>query len=301
MVGFAALAKDSEVQKARVKVLGRDAEVYKFTLDLGKYGLSIDEQYYVDVGGGAKIQAHTPVKDLTGALLVALGKTQPSAIASEVSLPTPDNLESVTLRPEFSREIAAAFNIEKKEPLTAAWLKQKGVLKLDLLGIGDGGRLVLGEVKAWDQDPRKAFGDHFAAIDAWGRAAGEYVSVIVDAFNGRAYGGEGAYSAFAWPGPMPHVPDLRGPYLFAYVKYRVVGGKVEVYVVFVEATRGELSDIGFLKRLDAEVKDAVEAVGSWESVGRLGDMLADRLAAAGGVLGELAAQLLRTGGYPTAT
>jgi len=80
----------------------------------------------------------------------------------------------------------------------------------------------------------------------------------------------------------------------------VVGGKIEVYVVFVEATRGELVDINFLKRLDAEVKDAVEVISSWEYVGRLGDLLADRLAASGGALGELAAQLLRTGGYTTA-
>jgi len=205
----------------------------------------------------------------------------------------------VTLRTEFSREIAAVFNIEKKESLTAVWLKLgdpergKMPLRLDLLGVGEGGRLVLGEVKAWDGDPPKAFGEHFAAIDAWGRAAGECVRILVDAFNGRAYGGEGAYSVFAWPGPMPPVPDLRGPYLFAYAKYKVVGGKIEAYVVFVEATRGELSDISFLKRLDAEVKDAVEAVGTWEYVGRLGDILADRLAAAGGALGELAAQLLK--------
>jgi len=93
MVGFAALAKDSEVQKARVKILGRGAEVYRSTLDLERYSLSIvkdekDNKYYVDVGGGARIQAHTPVKDLAGALLVALGKTPPSAIASEVSYPS---------------------------------------------------------------------------------------------------------------------------------------------------------------------------------------------------------------------
>jgi len=300
MVGFAALAKDSEVQKARVKVVDRDAEVYRFTLDLGRYGLSIvkdENKYYVDVGGGAREQAHTTVKDLAGALLVALGKTQPSAIASEVSLPTPDYLERVPLQTTFDEETAAAFNIEKKEPLTAAWLKlgepkeRKNPLRLDLLGVGEGGRLVLGEVKAWDEDP-DAFGDHFAAIDAWGRAAGEYVSVIIDAFNGRAYGGEGAYSVFAWPGPMPPVPDLRGPYLFAYVKYRVVGDKVEVYVFVTSATRGELTDDDFLKQLDAEAKDAVETISTWEYVGRLGDMLADRLAA-GGPLGELAAKLLK--------
>ncbi|WP_226951952.1 hypothetical protein [Pyrobaculum calidifontis] len=310
MVGFAALAKDSEVQKARVKVVGRDAEVYRFTLDLERYGLSIvkdekNDKYYVDVGGGARIQAHTPVKDLAGALMVALGKTQPSAIASEVSLPTPDYLELVRLQSTFGEEIAAAFNIEKKESLTAAWLKLgdpeegKMPLRLDLLGVGEGGRLVLGEVKAWDEDP-DAFGGHFAAIDKWERASGEYVRYLVDAFNGRAYGGEGAYSVFAWPGPMPPVPDLRGPYLFAYGKYKVVGGKIEVYVVFVEATRGELTDDDFLKRLDAEAKDAVEAISTWEYVGRLGDMIADRLAA-GGALGELAAQLLRTGGYPAAS
>jgi len=306
MVGFAALAKDSEVQRARVKVVGRDAEVYKFTLDLEKYGLSIDDQYYIDVGGGARVQAHTPVKDLAGALMVALGRTPPSAVASEVSLSTPDYLERVSLQTTFGEEIAAAFNIEKKEPLTAAWLKLgdpeegKMPLRLDLLGVDEGKRLVLGEVKAWDESLFRAFGGHFAAIDAWGRAAGEYVRVIVDAFNGRAYGGEGAYSVFAWPGPMPPVPDLGKPHLFAYGKYRVVGGKIEVYVVFVEATRGELVDINFLKRLDAEVKDAVEVISSWEYVGRLGDLLADRLAASGGALGELAAQLLRTGGYTTA-
>jgi len=100
---------------------------------------------------------------------------------------------------------------------------------------------------------------------------------------------------------MPPAPDLGKPHLFAYVKYRVVGDKVEVYVFVTSATRGELTDDDFLKRLDAEVKDAVEAISSWEYVGRLGDLLADRLAASGGALGELAAQLLRTGGYPTAT
>jgi len=176
-----------------------------------------------------------------------------------------------------------------------------GRSRADILGVA-GGSLLIGEAKAWGQAPEaKSFRDYFAAIDAWGRAAGEYVRILVDAFNGRPLGGEGAYSAFAWPGPMPPAPDLGKPYLFAYGKYRVVGGKIEAYVVFVEATRGELTDDDFLKRLDAEVKDAVEAISAWEYVGRLGDMLADRLAAAGGALGELAAQLLRTGGYPTAT
>jgi len=165
--------------------------------------------------------------------------------------------------------------------------------RADILGVAGGG-LLIGEAKAWDQVPvAESFRDYFAAFDAWGRAAGDYVSVLVDAFNGRPLGGEGAYSAFAWPGPMPPAPDLDKPYLFTYVKYRVVGDKVEVYVFVTSATRGELTDDDVLRQLDDAAKDAVEAISTWEYVGRLGDMLADRLAAAGGVLGELAAQLLK--------
>jgi len=165
--------------------------------------------------------------------------------------------------------------------------------KADILGVA-GDSLLIGEAKAWGQVPdAESFMGYFAAFDAWGRAAGECVSVLVDAFNGRPLGGEGAYSAFAWPGPTPPAPDLGKPYLFAYVKYRVVGDKVEVYVFVTSATRGELTDDYFLKRLDAEVKDAVETLDKWEYVGRLGDLLADRLAASGGALGELAAQLLK--------
>jgi len=249
MVGFAALAKDSEVQKARVKILGRDAEVYKVAIDLGKYGLSIEGQY-IDVGGGARILAHTLVKDLTGSLLVAQGKVPPNAIATEV--PLHNYLERAPLQGKLREEVAAAYSIKKKEPLIAARLKQKGAPRLDLLGISKDGRLVLGQVKAWNEAPDR-FDLHLATIYAWGRAAGEYIRILVDAYNGRALGGEGkgegAYTLFAWPGPMPPVPDLREPYLYVYAKFKVESGKIETYITLTEATAGELTDIKFLEQV----------------------------------------------------
>jgi len=196
--------------------------------------------------------------------------------------------------------VAEILGLKKPQITGVRLMLPAGRSRADILGVA-GGSLLIGEAKAWGQAPEaKSFRDYFAAFDAWGRAAGECVSVLVDAFNGRPLGGEGAYSAFAWPGPMPPAPDLSKPYLFAYGKYRVVGDKVEVYVFVTSATRGELTDDDFLRQLDAEVKDVAEAISAWESVGRLGDLLADRLAAAGGALGEIAAQLLRTGGYTTA-
>jgi len=286
------------VESSSFSFRGRAVEVYRFVADLGAYGLKIKDGA-VDVGiPGYGMEVHTYVKDVSAALLVALGKAPPSSIATEVTLPS-DVGGALPLSGGLRDGVAELLGLKKP---TGVRLKlEEDRSRADILGVA-GDSLLIGEAKAWGQVPEaKSFGNYFAAIDAWGRAAGDYVSVLVDAFNGRPLGGEGAYSAFAWPGPMPPVPDLRGPYLFAYAKYKVVGGKIEVYVVFVEATRAELADVSFLKRLDAEAKDAVEAVGSWESVGRLGDLLADRLAAAGGALGELAAQLLRTGGYTTAT
>jgi len=247
------------------------------------------------------MEVHTYVKDVSAALLVALGKVPPSSIATEVTLPLPSDVgEALPLSGDLRDSVAELLGLKKSQITAVRLMLPAGRSRADILGVA-GDSLLIGEAKAWGQAPEaKSFGNYFAAFDAWGRAAGEYVSVLVDAFNGRPLGGEGAYSAFAWPGPMPPVPDLGKPYLFAYVKYRVVGGKVEVYVFVTSATRGEFTDDDFLKRLDAEVKDAVETLDTWEYVGRLGDMLADRLAAAGGALGELAAQLLRTSGYITA-
>jgi len=78
MVEFAALARDAVVESSSFSFRGRVVEVYRFVADLGAYGLRISDGATVDVGiPGYGMEVHTYVKDVSAALLVALGKVPP--------------------------------------------------------------------------------------------------------------------------------------------------------------------------------------------------------------------------------
>ncbi len=186
-------------------------------------------------------------------------------------------------------------------------IKQIGGSRADILGVGSGGVILLGEVKSInefkvepDLYPKKvdevvsAIASRFKILESWGEASGEYVAFMSLAFGGVGSVGREGRNAVgsAWATPVDLTtltippPINKKPPLFVYSLFDPSDGRVMVWIlkvpegVFKGGKIDEKSLKSWLKAVHEETYRQFMGEGgqiNWDEEVKLGVKLFERL------------------------
>jgi len=307
MLMFAAYAgQGSKVLMAKTKVGDVEAEVYSFKLDANRIdGLleRIEKETKEKIGTGVKMQPHTVYKDVVAAFLYGWGRVEINGVATEV--PVVLKSDETWAAAKLHGPVAESLGANGEVSVTV--IKQIGGSRADILGVGSGGVILLGEVKSInefkvepDLYPQKvdqvvsAIASRFKILESWGEASGEYVAFMSLAFGGvGSVGREGSNavgSAWATPVDLETLtippPINEKPPLFVYSLFDPSDGRVMVWILEVPESvfkGGKLDEKG-LKSWLKEVHEkayrqfmGVERIVWYDPEIKLGDKLFERL------------------------
>jgi len=247
MLMFTALtARNSDVRRGevvlRTAVGDTKAEVYEFNIDASQLVKNIIDVTKIN------FQHHTVYKDVVAAFLYGWGRVEISGVATEVPVvPKSDQTWAVA---KLHRPVAKSLGANEEVSVTV--IKQVGGGRADILGVGNGGVILLGEVKSInefkvgpDLYPQKvdevvgAIVSRFKILESWGEASGEYVAFMSLAFGGvGSVGREGRNavgSAWATPVDLKTLtippPINKKPPLFVYSLFDPSDGRVMVWIL----------------------------------------------------------------------
>jgi hypothetical protein len=196
-------------------------------------------------------------KDVVAAFLYGWGRVEINGVATEVPI-VPKSGETWAVA-KLHGPVAESLGVSvgPKEEVSVTVIKQVGGSRADILGVGRGGVILLGEVKSInefkvgpDLYPRKvdevvsAIVSRFKILESWGEASGEYVAFMSLAFGGvGSVGREGSNAVgSAWatpvdlttltiPPPINKAPiDNKLP-LFVYSLFDPSDGRVIVWIL----------------------------------------------------------------------
>jgi hypothetical protein len=252
MLMFAAYAgRESKVLMAKTTVGGVEADVYSFKLDANRInGLleRIKEETTVKIKKGIEMQPHTVYKDVVAAFLYGWGRVEINGVATEVPVVPKSGETWATAK--LHGPVAESLGASEEVSVTV--IKQVGGSRADILGVGSGGVILLGEVKSInefkvepDLYPQKvdevvgAIVSRFKILESWGEASGEYVAFMSLAFGGvGSVGREGSNAVgSAWSTPVDlktltvPPPINKKPPLFVYSLFDPSDGRVMVWIL----------------------------------------------------------------------
>jgi len=256
-----------------------------------------------------KFQPHTVYKDVVAAFLYGWGRVEINGVATEV--PVVLKSDETWAAAKLHGPVAESLGANGEVSVTV--IKQIGGSRADILGVGSGGVILLGEVKSInefkvkpDLYPQKvdevdgAIASRFKILESWGEASGEYVAFMSLVFGGvGSMGREGSNAVgSAWatpvdlktltvPPPINKAPiDNKLP-LFVYSLFDPSDGRVMVWILEVPESvfkGGKLDETSLKKWLQAVHEEAYKQFTgeggqiSWDDEKvKLGDKLFERL------------------------
>jgi len=194
------------------------------------------------------MQPHTVYKDVVAAFLYGWGRVEINGVATEV--PVVSKSDETWAAARLHGPVAESLGANGEVSVTV--IKQIGGSRADILGVGSGGVILLGEVKSInefkvgpDLYPQKvdevvsAIASRFKILESWGEASGEYVAFMSLAFGGvGSVGREGdnaVGSAWATPVDLKMLtvppPINKKPPLFVYSLFDPSDGRVMVWIL----------------------------------------------------------------------
>jgi hypothetical protein len=194
------------------------------------------------------MQPHTVYKDVVAAFLYGWGHVEINGVATEVPVVSKSGQTWVTAK--LHGPVAESLGASEEVSVTV--IKQVGGSRADILGVGSGGVILLGEVKSInefkvepDLYPQKvdevvgAIVSRFKILESWGEASGEYVAFMSLAFGGvGSVGREGSNAVgSAWSTPVDlktltvPPPINKKPPLFVYSLFDPSDGRVMVWIL----------------------------------------------------------------------
>jgi len=148
MLMFAAYAgRGSEVLMAKTTVGDVVADVYSFKLDANRInGLleRIEKETKEKIEKGIEMQPHTVYKDVVAAFLYGWGRVEINGVATEV--PVVSKSDETWAAAKLHGPVAKSLGASEEVSVTV--IKQIGGSRADILGVGSGGVILLGEVKS---------------------------------------------------------------------------------------------------------------------------------------------------------
>ncbi|MFZ8811811.1 MAG: hypothetical protein ACO2PN_27395, partial [Pyrobaculum sp.] len=245
MLMFTALtARNSDVRRGEVvlktAVGDTKAEVYEFNIDASQLVKDI-----IDVTK-IKFQPHTVYKDVVAAFLYGWGRVEINGVATEVPV-LPKSGQTWTTA-KLHRPVAESLGVSvgPKEEVSVTVIKQVDGSRADILGVGSGGVILLGEVKNLNEVKGKSadqvmnvVASRFKILESWGKASGEYVAFMSLAFGGVGSVGKEKSGAVgsAWATPVDLTtltippPINKKPPLFVYSLFDPSDGRVMVWIL----------------------------------------------------------------------
>ena len=302
MLMFAALtARDSDVRRGevvlRTAVGDTKAEVYEFNIDASQLVKNIIDATKIN------FQPHTVYKDVVAAFLYGWGRVEINGVATEV--PVVSKSDETWATAKLHRPVAESLGASEEVSVTV--IKQIGGSRADILGVGRGGVILLGEVKSINEFkvepelyPKKvdevvsAITSRFKILESWGEASGEYVAFMSLAFSGVGSVGRTGSNAVgsAWATPVDlktltvPPPINKKPPLFVYSLFDPSDGRVMVWIlevpegVFKGGKLDEKSLKSWLKEVHEEAYRRFIGEGgqiNWDKEVELGVKLFERL------------------------
>jgi hypothetical protein len=250
------------------------------------------------------MQPHTVYKDVVAAFLYGWGRVEINGVATEV--PVVSKSDETWAAARLHGPVAESLGANGEVSVTV--IKQIGGSRADILGVGSGGVILLGEVKSInefkvvpDLYPKKvdevvgAIASRFKILESWGEASGEYVAFMSLAFGGVGSVGREGDNAVgsAWATPVDlrtlTVPPPIGEKTrarFVYSLFDPGSGEVIVWILEVleSVFKGGKLDVKSLKSWLKEVHEkayrqfmGVERIVWYEPEVKLGDKLFERL------------------------
>jgi hypothetical protein len=277
MLMFAALtARGSDVRRGevvlRTAVGDTKAEVYEFNVDASQLVNNIIDVTMI------KFQPHTVYKDVVAAFLYGWGYVEINGVATEVPV-VPKSGQTWTTAKTLQESVAESLGVPKETTVTVIKQLGDGGYRADILGVGRGGVILLGEVKSLNEVKDKSadqvmnvVASRFKTLESWGEASGEYVAFMSLAFGGVGSVGKGKSGAVgsAWatpvdlkmltiPPPINKAPiDNKLP-LFVYSLFDPSDGRVMVWILEVPESvfkGGKLDETSLKKWLQAVHEEA---------------------------------------------
>jgi hypothetical protein len=255
MLMFTAYARrESKVLTAKTKVGDVEAEVYSFKLDANRInGLleRVKERIKEKIRKDIEMQSHTVYKDVVAAFLYGWGRVEINGVATEVPVVSKSGQTWATAK--LHRPVAESLGVSvgPKEEVSVTVIKQVGGGRADILGVGRGGVILLGEVKNINEVKGKSadqvmnvVASRFKTLESWGEASGEYVAFMSLAFGGVGSVGRTGENAVgsAWatpvdlktlaiPPPINKAPIGEKLPLFVYSLFDPSDGRVMVWIL----------------------------------------------------------------------
>jgi hypothetical protein len=215
--------------------------------------MSMRVSLLINIIGVTKInfQPHTVYKDVVAAFLYGWGRVEINGVATEV--PVLSKSDETWATAKLHRPVAKSLGVSvgPNEEVSVTVIKQIGGSRADILGVGSGGVILLGEVKNINEVKGKSadqvmnvVASRFKILESWGEASGEYVAFMSLAFGGVGSVGREGRNAVgsAWatpvdlttltiPPPINKAPiDNKLP-LFVYSLFDPSDGRVMVWIL----------------------------------------------------------------------
>ncbi len=239
-------------------------------------------------------------KDVVAAFLYGWGRVEINGVATEVPVLSKSGETWATAK--LHRPVAESLGVSvgPSEEVSVTVIKQVGGSRADVLGVGSGGVILLGEVKNINEVKGKSadqvmnvVASRFKILESWGEASGEYVAFMSLAFGGVGSVGRTGENAVgsAWATPVDlktltvPPPINKKPPLFVYSLFDPSDGRVMVWILEVPERvfkGGKLDEKSLKSWLQAVHEEAykqfmgVEQI-NWDEEVKLGVKLFERL------------------------
>jgi hypothetical protein len=169
-----------------------------------------------------------------------------NGVATEV--PVVPKSDETWAAAKLHRPVAESLGVSvgPKEEVSVTVIKQVDGSRADILGVGSGGVILLGEVKNINEVKDKStdqvmnvVASRFKILESWGEASGEYVAFMSLAFGGVGSVGRTGENAVgsAWATPVDLTtltippPINERPPLFVYSLFDPSDGRVMVWIL----------------------------------------------------------------------